>query len=108
MSGYAVANIYRAWINSAKCDKEQSRSRVMNEDIEMNTTAHQAAVRGTFDEETFVQDTQPPMIYGPRQPQRRQAWEFKRRHIEFMLLGTSPLEFHDLYRKGGLWVSGFF
>jgi hypothetical protein len=30
----------------------------------------------------------PPVIYGPPEQQRRQAWQFKRRHIELMTLGS--------------------
>ena len=29
------------------------------------------------------------VIYDPQEQQRRQAWEFKRRHIELMTLGKT-------------------
>ena len=70
----------------------------ISEDIELNTgVLHSQELIGADEDEFGEEECEPdaitPMVYGPVQPQRRQEWEFKHPHIEFMVLGICALEF---------------
>jgi len=75
----------------------------ISEDVEMNTIS-QVPIREDGNE--LEQDAIPPMEFGPMR-RRRQDWEFKRRHIEFMALGFCLLEFHDLSQGGTMGIGIF-
>lgn len=69
------------------------------QDLEMNTIAPQ--------EQTDLEQDAPVLpVLGRTQPPRRQAWEFKCRHVEGMLLGYSLL-FDDLFQGARLVLEYF-
>jgi hypothetical protein len=91
--------------------KEPSVMSGASDDIEMNNGPVDLRILSgedadRSDEGEFEEDTVRRTVFGPMRPQRRQDWEFKRRHIEFMVLGFSPLQFHDL-SQGARWVLGY-
>ena len=79
----------------------------VTEDIELNNAYLFHQDNGDkFDEEEFEQDASLPVLSVPK-PQRRQEWEFKRRHIEFITLGFCSLEWHDLSPGGTIGIGIF-